>query len=122
LPVNNKILNGLGEIPFAIMNSIKVDIGILCIYHNAVENHIIDEYIKCCKYRFNTIVDNILVSNTAFTFDMDRDMRSLKYYHLKKSIHIDNNDCKGKEVFSICNAETMIENIHNRLLNGIDVI
>lgn len=92
---------------------------IWCVY---VENHIIDEYIKCCKYRFNTIVDNILVSNTAFTFDMDRDMRSLKYYHLKKSIHIDNNDCKGKEVFSICNAETMIENIHNRLLNGIDVI
>lgn len=122
LPVNNKILNGLGEIPYVIMNSIKVDIGVLCIYHNAVENHIIDEYIKCCKYRFNTIVENILVSNTAFTFNMDRDMRSLKYYHLDKSSAIEHNDCECKSIFSIYDIESMLENIHNKLLNGIDVI
>lgn len=122
LPVNNKILNGIGEIPFIIMNSIKVDIGILCIYNNATESHIIEEYTNCCKYRFNTKVENILVSNTAFTFDMDRDMRSLKYYHLQKSLGSNCTENEGEKTFSICNAESMIDTIYNKLLNGIDVI
>lgn len=122
LPVNNKILNGLGEIPFIISNSLKIDVGIMCVYNNAVESYIINEYINCCKYRFNTRVENILVSNTAFTFNMDRDMRSLKYYHLKRSFPIDFKNCGSKKMFSICNIESMINGIHSELLNGVDVI
>ena len=122
LPANNKILNGLGEVPFVIMNSIKVDIGILCIYHNAVETHIINEYINCCKYRFNTKIENILVSNTAFTFDMDRDMRSLKYYHLEEKYQLDYDEYKDYNIFSINSVGIALDRLHQKLLDGIEVL
>lgn len=122
LPANSKILNGLGELPYIIGNSVTVDVGVLGLYGNAFKQQLIDEYISCCKYRYNTPIMHLLESNTVFEFDMDNDMSKLKYYHLMDYEKIAAELRDKYSVFSVEESERAFGDILDLLTESLDIL
>lgn len=87
MPLNNKILNEFGEIPYIISNGIRIDAGVLCSYfYEKVEQKYLTEYKNYCKYKLNCDVEWICVSNSSCRFDPDSEESRLEYLHYEPEI------------------------------------
>lgn len=126
MPLNNKILNNFGEIPFIISNAIRLDIGILCsYYYERLTGEYIESYSNYCKYKLNCDINFINISNSSYRFNLDSQESVLEYLHYKNemanNVAIENNDQKIWS-FNILNEKSkkmMLEKIYNDLTSGV---
>lgn len=87
MPLNNKILNEFGEIPYIISNGIRIDEGILCSYfYEQVDQKYLTGYKNYCKYKLNCEIEWICVSNSSCRFDLDSEESILEYLHYDPEI------------------------------------
>lgn len=108
MPLNNKILNEFGEIPYIISNGIRIDEGILCSYfYEKVDKKYLLEYQNYCKYKLNCDVKWIGVSNSSCRFAPDSEESLLEYLHFGPEIAdqmiIDTDDQLNIHTFNILN-------------------
>ena len=127
MPLNNKILNEFGEIPYIISNGIRIDEGILCSYfYEKVDKKYLTEYQNYCKYKLNCDVKWICVSNSSCRFDPDSEESVLEYLHYEPEIAdkmvIDTDDRVDIHAFNILNDSSrgvMLEQLYEELTESV---
>lgn len=127
MPLNNKILNEFGEIPFIISNGIRIDVGVLCSYfYEKVDQNYLTEYKNFCKYKLNCDVKWICVSNSACRFEQDSEESALEYLHYEPEIAnkmvIDIKTEKNMNFFNILNdtsREEMMQQLYEELTESV---
>ncbi|TGY91101.1 TIGR04066 family peptide maturation system protein [Petralouisia muris] len=129
MPLNNKILNDYGEVPFILANGIKMDIGILCaFFYEQVDEKYFDEYRNYCKYKMNCPVDFINISNTSCRFNLDSQESILEYLHYKNNISnytVITGKVEGSsEIYNILDENSrkkLLTRIYEQLTSGVSV-
>lgn len=127
MPLNNKILNDFGEIPYIISNGIRIDSGVLCSYfYEKVEQKYFTEYKNFCKYKLNCDIDCICVSNSSCRFDPDSEESILEYLHFEPDIAdkmiVDANNEESVYIFNILNStskDKMLQNLYRELTESV---
>lgn len=127
MPLNNKILNDYGEIPFILSSGIKIDVGILCsFFYDQVDEKYFNEYKNYCKYKMNCSADFIVMSNSSCRFNLDSQESILEYLHYENDIS-NNTIIMGKEknplrVYNILDTngrEKLLSEIYDQLTSGV---
>lgn len=127
MPLNNKILNDFGEIPYIIANGIRIDTGVLCSYfYEKVEKRYLTEYKNYCKYKLNCDVEWICISNSSCRFELDSKESILEYLHYEPEIGdkmiIDTKDNEDIHFFNILNSKSrnlMLHRLYEKLTEGV---
>lgn len=127
MPLNNKILNEFGEIPYIISNGIRVDTGILCSYfYEKVDQKYLTEYKNYCKYKLNCNIEWICVSNSSCRFNPDSEESVLEYLHYEPEIAdkmvVDVEDEENIRLFSVLNdrsKEKMCQQLYEELTESV---
>jgi len=81
---DDQLLNGLGVLPFIVCNSVKSDLGILCMHYGAYNEQFFSEMSKFCQYRLNSPISLINMSNVSASQDAS-DNTKLNYTDLDSS-------------------------------------
>jgi peptide maturation system protein (TIGR04066 family) len=68
---NNRILNGLGVMPFIIQSAIQSDIGIVSLYQNNYTKKYLDELMLYCKYKLGVLPKYFNFANTKQMKNID---------------------------------------------------
>lgn len=66
MPITEKHSEYFGIFAFEVFNAIKSDMLLFCIHNNIYTNEYFEELKKLCKYRFQTEIDAIIVSNYSY--------------------------------------------------------
>lgn len=84
LPINELHHNDYGTLPFILSNALQTDMGILSLYYNpGITEAYLEEFKKCCKYRFNIPVNHFHISNSKYLIDDNN--KKLSFLHLKET-------------------------------------
>ena len=75
---NNKLLEGLGFLPYIVCNAVRADILTLCMYHLDYEKIFYDETSQYGNYHFGTPIDFYCVANTSFVPEFTGSLRASK--------------------------------------------
>lgn len=127
MPLNNKILNEFGEIPFIISNGIRIDVGVLCSYfYEKVDQKYLSEYKNYCKYKLNCDVKWICVSNSSCRFNPDSEESVLEYLHYEPEIAdkmvVEAGSGEKINLFNVLNEskrEEMLQQLYNELTENV---
>lgn len=127
MPLNNKILNEFGEIPYIISNGVRVDIGILCSYfYEKVDQKYLTEYKNFCKYKLNCNIGWICVSNSSCRFNPDSEESILEYLHYEPEIAdkmiVEAENRENIRLFNILNSESrkkMLRQLYEELTESV---
>lgn len=127
MPMNNKILNEFGEIPFIISNGIRIDVGVLCSYfHEKVDQKYLFEYKNYCKYKLNCDVKWICVSNSSCRFNPDSEESVLEYLHYEPEradeMVVEAGSGEKIILFNVLNEskrEEMLQQLYNELTENV---
>ncbi len=66
MPITEKHSEYFGVFAFEVFNAIKSDMLLFCIHNNIYTNEYFEELKKLCKYRYQTEIDAIIVSNYSY--------------------------------------------------------
>lgn len=66
MPITEKHSEYFGIFAFEVFNAIKSDMLLFCIHNNIYTNEYFEELKKLCKYRYQTEIDAIIVSNYSY--------------------------------------------------------
>lgn len=127
MPLNNKILNDFGEIPFILSNGIRMDVGILCsFFYEKVDKKYFNKYENYCKYKLNCEVGFINMSNTSCRFNLDSQESTLEYLHYENEIPnktvITGTGEKVQRVYNILDdnsRDELLSGIYSQLTSGV---
>ncbi|MGG0822572.1 TIGR04066 family peptide maturation system protein [Paenibacillus turicensis] len=128
IPINNNNTNHFGLIPYMISNAVKTDITILSTYFNYYNIEVLNEFRKCCKYRFNCITDYINIANTRYMLNPENEDQSVDYMSLTSEYVLDQLPAlttKDFQLFNILNdpdAEFIFARICSELEGNIVTI
>ncbi|MBP1904018.1 peptide maturation system protein (TIGR04066 family) [Paenibacillus turicensis] len=128
IPINNNNTNHFGLIPYMISNAVKTDITILSTYFNYYNVEVLNEFRKCCKYRFNCITDYINIANTRYMLNPENVDQSVDYMSLTSEYVLEqlpSISTKEFHLFNILNdpdAEFIFERICSELEGNIVAI
>jgi peptide maturation system protein (TIGR04066 family) len=122
---NNRILNGLGVLPFIIQSAIHSDIGIVSLYQNNYPKAYYDELMQYCKYKLGILPKYFNIANTKVMNNID-DKNVIDYLFLNseyvQSIIDTASFCEDFFVFnslSTENAEKTYQMIEAELLSNL---
>lgn len=128
MPLSKILFNNFGEIAAIITSALNIDYTIMGVYY---DDEIPDDFIKylegCIKYKFNSELLALCVSNTAYEPTAESFGRSVKYYHLDMD-HDFKRNCNIQYPIKCCNIhnKTEMEQVAKRsyelLTNNVDVI
>jgi len=110
LKYNNKLLNGLGFMPFIACSAIRSDLQILSMYRDDYKLSYFDEMYKHGLYRLGVPIRFFNISNTCFAPDMSSEIPKHKYIDLNSNFVLSNiqEDVKQGQycVFNVLNSES----------------
>ena len=121
---SQRILNGLGVVPFIAYNAVQSDIGILNIYQNNYPLEFYENMIAFCKYRFGICIENYNIANTKIMKSDDN--TQLEYLFLKSSFvesHIDSSISDSLFVFNSFDESSLTRvytRIETKLLSNVE--
>lgn len=127
MPLNNKILNDYGEVPFILANALNIDVGILCsFFYEQIDEKYFTEYRNYCRYKMNCQVDFINMSNTSCRFNLDSQESILEYLHYKKEISnntvITGNEEQSLQIYNILTKDScdkLLTRVYDQLTSGV---
>jgi len=76
---NDRILLGMGLIPYVVCNAVKSDLSILSMYYGRHKERYFDEMSKYGHYCYNTPLEFFNISNTHFAPDFSSELPIEKY-------------------------------------------
>jgi len=79
---NDRLLNGMGMLPFIICNGVKSDISVACVYYNTYKKSFFEDINLFCQYRLNGAVQFFNIANTRVTPDSSSGMYKMIYTDL----------------------------------------
>ncbi|MCL2189111.1 MAG: TIGR04066 family peptide maturation system protein [Defluviitaleaceae bacterium] len=116
---NNRILNGLGVMPFVMTNAVRSDVSLYCMHFAENLNEYIKEIKMYCHYRFDCKPSYFCVANTAVRYEANTNADKLNYTALDSQFVLDSlkreEEASGMHLFnaldkkSIANVCTAIE-------------
>jgi peptide maturation system protein (TIGR04066 family) len=116
---NPYIFEEFGEMAFLISNSIRADICILSTYAQEINDNIIEQFIKLCKYKYNFPTKYINISNVACNVSIED--KKEKYIEIPSSMidfMISDKKFDDVTVFNSLNPEQM-NNVCKFILNEL---
>ena len=121
---NDDILNGLGIIPYIMLNSVKSDVGILSLYFAKYTHKYLKQLMNLCEYRFGVTVNHFGVSNTRAAKSVD-DTKDLNYLLLDASFVKNNIPYEAAEneftlfsIFDENDSNDVFSKIENELIDN----
>lgn len=85
---NNKLLNGLGYIPFVVCNAVRSDLQILSMYHNIYNTSYFNEVEQYGFYRLCAPIRLFNISNVGFIPNLSSEIPIEKYLDLNSEFVI----------------------------------
>jgi len=79
---NDRILEGLGLLPFLVSNAVKSDLSIMCMYYSVHDKNFFEEMSRYGQYRLDAPIDFFSMSNTTLVPDAVVEGAKLKYIRL----------------------------------------
>lgn len=127
MPLNNKVLNDYGEIPFILSNGVNLDVGVLCsFFYESVNKNYFDEYGNYCKYKLNCDIEFINISNSSCRFNLDSQESILEYLHYGREISnttvVVGSDEQKLKIYNVLDRDSCSElliGIYEKLTSGV---
>lgn len=124
IPMNPYLADTYSELNYVISSAVKPDITVLNIHAAIINQELVDEIKKICKYKYGYNVDTIVLSNILHTINISnkrdeyitltsRDVNNVYDevdYCIKDNLHVLTNKLSMKK---------MCDNVINELLNNI---
>ena len=86
---NDKLLNGLGFMPFTICSAVKADVSVLCMYYGEYYKLYFDEMEQHGLYRLDTPIEFFCLSNSVYTPEFGSGVVEIKFIDLDSQYVLD---------------------------------
>lgn len=104
---NNKVLNGMGILPFIMSNAVTADIGVLCMYQNSYKKEYFDEMMLYGKYHMNCPLSYFNIANARLLDEDAYTNKQLDYLLLDHNVVMAETDMEmGADEFVVFNSHT----------------
>jgi len=108
---SNKILQGLGLLPFIINSAVKGDLAVLCMYYKALNKEFFENMRLFGHYRLGVPIDFYGFANTSATSDPSSDDKKMSYLNLDSASIVesmnDEVDSAENYLFNILDDESV---------------
>ena len=107
---NDRLLNGLGVLPFIACSAVRSDLQILSMYRDNYKNVYFDEMFNYGAYRLSAPIRFFNISNTCLVPEMSSDIPKRKYIDLTSNFVLENIHCDVQDgeyhIFNVLNHDS----------------
>lgn len=111
MPISEKHSEFFGVFAFEVFNAIQSDMFLFCIHNNIYTNEYFEELQKLCKYRFQSDIDAIIVSNYLYDSLSLQTEGNIKYLSFDDEEVNKNIASYPDNVYSRATYEKLAENV-----------
>ena len=109
---NDRLLNGLGVLPFVISNAVRSDVSVMCMNFNQYKKETFEEMFMFGQYRLDSLIQFINIANTSASPDVYMDNLKLNFTDLDSEFVLQNiqqsMECGNYHVFNALDSESAL--------------